>query len=66
MTSNVDENIDVGVLEGAADAAASNNVEDVSNKSASPRFQVYKALKTAKFIGSPCMAGKADGTMPIP
>lgn len=23
-------------------------------------------LKNAKFIGSPCMAGKADGTMPIP
>ena len=65
MASNVDD-IDVGVLEGAADAAASNNVEDVSNKSASSRWSVYKALENAKFIGSPCMAGKADGTMPIP
>lgn len=40
MTSNVDD-IDVGVLEeGAADVVANNNVEDASNKSASPRWNV--------------------------
>ena len=60
---------DVGILngeEGAQTNNSNNNKDAPQQLDTSTRFDVYKALKKAKFVGSPCISGKADGTMPIP
>ena len=70
MASSNVSGTDVGILNGEEGAQTNNsnnsNNDQESIIDTSTRFDVYKALKKAKFVGSPCIAGKADGTMPIP
>jgi len=70
MASSNVSGTDVGILNGEEEGARSTNTNNNNDApqqlDTSTRFDVYKALKKAKFVGSPCIAGKADGTMPIP
>ena len=69
MASSNVSGTDVGILNGEEGAQTNNNNNNDAPQQiidTSTRFDVYKALKKAKFVGSPCIAGKADGTMPIP
>ena len=62
------KDIDVGILNDEAPRDAEDNAggDEEASSSPSSRFDVYKALKNAKFVGKSCVAGKADGTMSIP